>query len=483
MRGLAFALVVFATTAAAQTPPAMAPAPAASAAQPASIPPAPVSADVQRILDRLREAGLHDDHAYEIVRDLVSQIGPRLAGSDQEARARDWAVAMLRADRFSNVRIETFPIPGWSWQRQEARIISPSQQHLVIAALGNSPSTPAGGLEAEIVRFPDLPSLQGAPDAAVRGRIVFIDEHMTRTQDASGYGAAVVKRGGCPRLAAPKGALACMIRSVGTDTHRFAHQGSAGRTVAIPTASMSPADANTLDALLERGAVRVHLELETTRNPNAQSGNVIADIRGRERPEEIVLLAAHMDSWDLGQGAIDDGSGVAIITAAARLINALPRHPRRTIRLLLAGTEEPGGYGGDAYGRTHASEHHVIAAESDLGADRVYRFNSHFPDSALPYARAFERALAPLGVVPGDNNADGGTDIGGVKTNGTPVVDLQQDASRYFDYHHTANDTMAAIDPEQLRQNVAAYAVFAYLAAESDWDFGATRSAAPATSH
>lgn len=472
MRGLALALAAFATTAAAQTPP---PAPAAAAPEVA-----PISAEVQRNVDRLREAALRDDAGYAIVRDLVTQIGPRIAGSDQEARARDWAAAMLRANRFSNVHIETFPIPGWSWQRQEARIVSPSQQRLVIAALGNSPSTPAGGVEAEIVRFPDLPSLQAAPAAAVRGRIVFVDERMTRTQDASGYGAAVAKRGGCPRLAAPKGALACMIRSVGTDTNRFAHQGSAGRNVAIPTASMSPADANTLATLLERGPVRVHLELETTSNPNAQSGNVIADIRGRERPDEIVVLAAHLDSWDLGQGAIDDGSGVAIVTAAARLINALPRHPRRTIRLLIAGTEETGGYGGDAYGRAHANEHHVIAAESDLGADRVYRFSTRFPDAAMPYARAFQRALAPLGIVPGDNEADGGTDIGGVKNNGTPVVDLQQDASRYFDYHHTANDTLAAIDPEQLRQNIAAYAVFAYLAAEQDWDFGAARPAAPA---
>lgn len=457
---------------------------ASASAQTAPPPPvAAVPADVQRTVDRLRETALNDDHGYEIVRDLVSEIGPRLSGSEQEARARDWAVAMLRANRFSNVHIETFPVPGWSWQRQEARIVSPSQQRLVVAALGNSPATPAGGVEAEIARFPDLASLQAAPEAAVRGRIVFIDEHMTRTQDASGYGTAVAKRGGCSRLAAPKGALACMIRSVGTDTHRFAHQGSAGRDVALPTASMSPADANTLTTLLEHGPVRVHLEIEAGFRAGAQSGNVIADIRGRERPDEIVLLAAHLDSWDLGQGAIDNGAGVAIVTGAARLINALPRHPRRTIRLLIAGSEEIGGFGGDAYARAHANERHVIAAESDLGADRIYAFNTRFADSALPYARAFERALAPLGVVPGNNEADGGTDVGGVRGNGTPVVDLQQDALRYFDYHHTADDTLAAIDPEQLRQNIAAYAVFAYLAAESDWDFGATHPAAPAASH
>jgi hypothetical protein len=437
---------------------------------------------MQRAIDQLRDAGLHDDHGYEIVQDLVTQVGPRISGSDQEARARDWAVTMLRANGFTNVHIETFPVPGWYWRRQEASIVSPSQQRLVIAALGGSPSTPNGGLDAEIVRFPDLASLQAAPDAAVRGRIVFIDEHMTRTQDASGYGAAVVKRGGCPRLAAPKGAVACMIRSVGTDTHRFAHQGSAGRTVAIPTASMSPADANTLTTLLAHAPVRVHLEIEAGFRDGAQSGNVIAEVRGRERPDEIVVLAAHLDSWDLGQGAIDDGSGVAIVTAAARLINALPRHPRRTIRLLIAGSEEPGGYGGDAYAKAHASEHHVLAAESDLGADRVYRFNSGFSDAAQPYARAFQRALAPLGVVPGETSADGGTDIGGLKTSGVPVVDLQQDASRYFDFHHTANDTLAAIDPDQLRQNIAAYAVFAYMAADADWVF-APGASTPAAHH
>lgn len=475
---IGLAALALASSASAQQQPVV----PAAATLPAQPPVAPISPQVQRTVDQLRDAGLRDDHGYEIVRDLVAQVGPRISGSEQEARARDWAVAMLRADGFTNVHIETFPVPGWHWDRQEASIVSPSHQPLVVAALGGSPSTPSGGLDAEIVRFPDLVSLQAAPESALRGKIAFVDEHMSVTQDASGYGAAVVKRGGCPRLAAPKGAVACMIRSVGTDTNRFAHQGSAGRNVAIPTASMSPADADTLDALLEHGPVRVHLDIQAGNRENGQSGNVIADIRGREKPDEIVVLAAHLDSWDLGQGAIDDGAGVAIVTAAARLINALPRHPRRTIRLLIAGSEEPGGLGGDAYARAHASEHHIIAAESDLGADRVYRFNSGFSQEALPYARAFQRALAPLGVVPGETTADGGTDIGGIKANGTPVVDLQQDASRYFNYHHTANDTMAAIDPEQLRQNIAAYAVFAYMAAESDWVFG-SGAPAPAAMH
>jgi len=474
MRSLVFAAlgVVLAASASAQT-----------------APPPPVAAapgDVLRNVERLREAALNDDHGYDIVQDLVTQIGPRIAGSEAEARARDWAVAMLRANRFSNVRVEPFTIQSWAWTRQEARIVSPSQQRLVIAALGGSPSTPPGGVEAEIVRFPDLDSLRAAPDAAVRGRIVFIDEHMTRTQDGSGYGSAVVKRSRCAPTAQAKGAVACLIRSVGTDTHRFAHQGSGPRQpdgASLPTASLSPADANTLTTLLQRGPVRVHMELETVMRENAPSGNVIAEVRGRERPDEVVLLAAHLDSWDLGQGAIDNGAGVAIITGAARLINAMPRHPRRTIRLLLAGSEEIGGKGGDAYGAAHRAEHHVVAAESDFGADRIYAFRTRFAPEALPYARAIQRSLAPLGINLGNNEADGGTDIGAVKTNGVPIVDLEQDGTRYFDYHHTADDTLAAIDPEQLRQNIAAYAVFAYLVADSDWDFAPRTAAAPATVH
>jgi hypothetical protein len=471
MRSLVFAAlgVVLAASASAQTAP----------------PPvvAPVSADVQRTVDRLREAALADDHGYDIVQDLVTQIGPRIAGSEAEAHARDWAVAMLRANRFSNVHVEPFAIQSWAWVRQEARIVSPSQQRLVIAALGGSPSTPLGGVEAEIVRFADIPSLQAAAESAVRGKIVFVDERMTRTQDGSGYGTAVFKRSHCAHEAQVRGAVACLIRSVGTDTHRFAHQGSGPRQpdgASLPTASMSPADANTLDALLQRGPVRVHLELETVMRESAPSGNVIADVRGRERPDEIVLLAAHLDSWDLGQGAIDNGAGVAIITGAARLINALPRHPRRTIRLLIAGSEEIGGKGGDAYGAAHRAEHHVVAAESDFGADNIYGFHTRFAPEALPYARAIQRSLAPLGINLGNNEADGGTDIGALKTNGVPIVDLEQDGTRYFDYHHTADDTMAAIDPEQLRQNIAAYAVFAYLVADSDWNFSPQQTAAPA---
>ncbi|MGE3928999.1 MAG: M28 family peptidase [Hyphomonadaceae bacterium] len=435
----------------------------------------PISAEQQRVVERLRTAALADDNAWAITEGLVTEIGPRLAGSDAEARARDWAVAMLREHGFSNVRIEPFAIPFWDATVERAQVIAPATYDLHIAALGGSPSTPPGGLEAEIVRFADMAALEAASEAQVSGRIVFIDEHMQRTQDGSGYGAAVVKRGQCAPVAQARGAAACLIRAVGTDSHRFPHQGGASRQpqgASLPAAALSAPDADQLARLLQRGPVRVRLEIESEMRDNVQSGNVIAEIRGRESPDEIVLLAAHLDSWDAGQGAIDDASGVGIITAAARLIRDLPRRPRRTIRLLLAGAEENGVHGGAAYAAAHADETHVVAAESDFGAGRVWRFNTRFADAALPHGRAIQRQLAPLGVIAGTNQAFGGADIGALRQNaGVPVVDLAQDGSDYFDYHHTADDTLDKIDPEALRQNVAAYAVFAYLTAENEWTF------------
>lgn len=431
----------------------------------------------QRTVNRLQTAALESDHAYEIVESLVTEVGPRLAASEAEARAREWAVVMLRANGFTNVRIEPFTIPYWDATREEAHIVStPGAQPMVAAALGGSPSTPPAGLEGEIVRFADIAALEAAPNSTVAGRIVFIDERMTRTQDGSGYGVAVRKRGRCAPVAQSKGAVGCLIRSVGTDPHRFAHQGGNSRQpegASLPAMAISPADADILARLVSRGSTRVRMIIEADIRENAPSGNVIAEIPGRERSGEIVLLAAHLDSWDSGQGAVDDGAGVAIITAAARLIRDLPQRPRRTIRILLAGSEENGVHGGAAYASAHASENHVVALESDFGAGRVWRFDTRFAENAMPHARAFQRALAPLGVGPGDNEAGGGADIGALRQAGVPVVDLAQDGSDYFDLHHTPNDTLNMIDPAALRQNVAAWATFVYLAADHDWTFRA----------
>jgi carboxypeptidase Q len=474
MRNFALALAVFAlaSSANAQTQPA--PNPILAPAAPPPV--AQITSEQQRNVEHLQAAALESDLAWDIVEDLVTEVGPRLAGSENEARARDWAVRTLRENRFTNIRIEPFTLPYWDATREQAQITAPSQHDLVTAALGGSPSTPQGGLEAEVVRFANLEALQAAPNASVAGRIVFIDERMNRLQDGSGYGVAVRKRSGCAPLAQSKGAAACVIRAVGTDTHRFAHQGGSSRQTngaSLPAAAISPPDADLLARLLAQGPVRLRLTIEADIRENAPSGNVIAEIRGRERPNEIVLLAAHLDSWDMGHGAIDDGSGVAIITAAARLIRDLPRRPRRTIRILLAGAEENGVHGGTAYGAAHAAEPHIIAAESDFGAGRIYGFSiSAVTQPAAQNGRAIMRALAPLGIVPNAQAATGGADTAAIRVSaGAPVADLFQDGTDYFDYHHTPDDTLDKIDPAALRQNVAAWATFAYLAADTDWTF------------
>ncbi|CAN5252035.1 M28 family metallopeptidase [soil metagenome] len=449
----------------------------AQAQRPPRTDPAPLTVEQQRNVERLRAAALASDHGYDIVEDLVTRIGPRRAGSPQEAQARDWAVAMLRADGFADVHVEDFTVPTWEATRQEAAVVTPvGPRPLVIAALGGSASTPTGGLEADVVRFANLTALQAADDKIVLGRIVYIDEPMARTQDGSGYGVAVAKRGGCAAPAQAKGAVACLIRSVGTNQDRYAHQGGSPRQAAgvrLPVAALSPADSTVLTGLMARGPVRVRLDIDARTTDDAPSGNVIADVRGRERPAEIVLAAAHLDSWNLGHGAIDDGAGVAIVTAAARLVAQLPQRPRRTIRVFLAGSEEIGGNGGVAYGRAHANDQHVLAAESDFGADSVWRVRTRFGAGRESYAAALQAALAPLSIVPGIERAGGGTDIHPLQQAGVPIVDLDQDGTRYFDVHHTADDTLHMIDRAQLRQNIAAWAVMLYLAADTDWDFRA----------
>ncbi|NWG54182.1 MAG: M28 family peptidase [Hydrogenophilaceae bacterium] len=441
--------------------------------------PSPIPAEVQRTLETLRARAMASDDAYALTESLTTEVGPRLAGSAAEARARDWAVAQLRARRFENIRIEPFAIPYWRATRQEAAVVAPSQQPLRIVALGGSAATPEGGLEAEVARFASLAALRDAAPSSVAGRIVFVDEGMTATMDGSGYGAAVPRRSACPRLAREKGAAACVIRSVGTDGHRFPHQGTTADFAAgtrVPAAALSNPDADQLARLIARGPVRMRLDIAIEREAAAQSGNVIAEIRGRSAPEEIVLLAAHLDSWEEGTGAIDDAAGVGVIIATADLIRQLPRRPRRTIRLLIAGAEETGVFGGAEYARAHAEElpWHVLALESDFGAGRIWRFRSRFGAGAGGHHAAMAQALNAAEVMVSDTQpAFGGADIAAARAAGVPVIDLGQDGLDYFDYHHTADDTLDKVDPANLRQNVAAWAIAVYLAAEMDWDFRA----------
>ncbi len=439
--------------------------------------PAPLERDVAKGVTKLMAAGLQDNIGLQFVEDLTTEIGPRLAGSDAEARARDWAVAELRGLGFSNVAIEAFDIPFWSRGVERAEILSAGGQQMTITALGGSQPTPEGGVTGELVRYASMAELRAADASDIEGKIVFLDESMTRTQDGSGYGVAVRKRRNCAPVAAEKGALACMIRSVGTDHHRFAHTGMMSRDGAVGTGTgvaISPPDADQLTRLIERGAVTVKLEVGIETRPAAPSGNVIAEVPGRGAlADEIILLGCHLDSWDLGTGAIDDGAGCGIVVGAAKLIANMPGRTKRTIRVVLYGSEEVGLLGGAAYAEQHADElaKHVFASESDFGAGKIWRFQTGFGDGALSYAAAMHRALAPLGIGPYNNSARGGPDIGVLSATGVPVVSPGQDGTDYFDLHHTPDDTFDKIEPDAFRQNVAAYAVFAWIASETGWDF------------
>ena len=417
--------------------------------------------------------------AYDIVESLTTEVGPRLAGSEAEARARRWGVDKLQKMGFANVRVETFEVPYWVRGIERAEILSPFPQPLAVTALGGSLSTGAEGVTGSVAAFESLAALKAAPDGSEAGRILFVDETMTRTQDGSGYAVAVAKRRDAAYEAHRLGARAVLIRSVGTSSHRFPHTGqmrdaAAAASPAVPAAALSAPDADQLQRALSRGLpVEVRLVLTPESRPPAESGNVIAEVPGSRRPEEIVLVGAHLDSWDLGTGAVDDGAGVGIIIAAAKLLmDSLPRPPERTVRLVLFGAEEVGLVGAEFYAEEHAGElaRHVVGLESDFGGGRIWRFDTNVGEAARPLMAEIAALLQPLGIGPGPNDAGGGPDMTYVREAGVPVVDLVQNGWDYFDLHHTPNDTLDKIDPAALAQNVAAYAAFIYLMADSEAD-------------
>ncbi len=444
IRTLALLLAVTAFPALAQIPPA---------------PPPPIL--VAPWIAALRDDALdHDQYAWDITEGLTTEVGQRLAGTEAEARARAWGVARLKALGFTNVRVENYTMPVWERGAESAEILSPFPQRLVVAALGNSASTGPAGVTGQVVAFDSVDALRAAPDAAVRGKIVFVDHRMMANQDGSGYGQFGAPRRQGPTIASLKGAIAIVVRSIGTDHHRNPHTGFmafANGATPIPAGALTVPDAEQLMRILKRGKpVTMRLRLESSRVASAESGNVIAELVGRDPSLAPVLVGGHLDSWDQGTGAIDDASGVAIATAAAKRIMEAGR-PLRTIRIVWFGAEEVGGYGARDYFARHGKEAHHAVAESDFGADRIWKVNSKLGDARKDEALLLAAALAPLGIVRGALDDAEGSDLGELIEAGAPAVALAQDGTRYFDYHHTPDDTLDKIDPAQLRQNVAAW--------------------------
>ncbi len=420
-----------------------------------------------------------NDVAWNLVEGLTTEIGARPAGTASEAKARDWAVAHLSAMGFANVHVENYQMQTWVRGVETAETVSPFPQKMAVTALGNSGSTGDAGITAEIVYFPTLDALKAVPDGSLKGKIAFVSHAMHATQDGSSYGAYGPARFGGPNIAAKKGAAAIVIRSMGTDHHRNPHAGNTNfdkDVTPIPAGALSVPDAENLERMLSRGKpVSLHLTL-TPRNLGLQtSGNVIAEVPGSNPKLAPIIIACHLDSWDLATGAIDNGAGCAIITAAAAAkavaLGTSASVNKRTIRVLWAGAEEVGGFGGKAYAEAHKGEPHGLAMESDFGADRVWRVDLSLPASAKPLADKISAALAPLGISTGKEAAHGGTDVEPIiAAQNLAVIDLQQDGTRYFDIHHTPDDTLDKIDKAQLRQNVAAWTAVLMILANDESD-------------
>jgi carboxypeptidase Q len=449
---------------------ALASAPAASAAPAATV--APIPDDIVA----LQKIAAASSHAYEIVRSLTDEVGPRLAGSSGDKRAVAWALRTLSANGFANVHTEKVMVRHWKRGAETAELVSPVNQALHVTALGSSDATPAAGIDAEVLEVTSMETLTALDRKAAAGKIVFIDVPTRRTRDGSGYGEAATFRFVGARIAQKVGAVAILVRSIGTDDNRLPHTGAKSRDdKGIPAAALSAPDAELLHRALAQGKpVRVHLTLTPKMLPDAESANVVGEIVGREKPDEVLLLGAHLDSWDLGTGAIDDGAGCAIVIDAARIVALSGKRPRRTLRVVLFANEENGREGGDDYAKAHASEVPKIvgALEADLGAGRAYETSFLGAPNQRARFAAIASFVLPLGVTLSEQTAHGGTDIAPLRALGVPMLDVAQDASRYFDWHHSANDTFDKIDKAEITQATAAVATIAFAVADMDGDLG-----------
>lgn len=433
----------------------------------------------------LIEKALKSDLAYQIVESLTTQVGPRLGGSEAEARARKWGAKLGKRLGFDRVSVEEFTMPYWTRGEMKISLTSPYTQELYGTALGGSAQSDET-LNAPLVYFRTVDQITNLKAGELAGKIAFIDgEIMVKSQTGGGYGAANQRRRIGWQHAQRAGAKALVVRSVGSDSHRFPHTGmmsnNDGKWAEIPVIAISNPDADQLRRLHRLGE-KLALSVHSTASwqGDVTSGNVILDLVGRERPEEIVLIGGHLDSWDLGTGAVDDGAGVAITTAAAELIAGLPERPRRTIRVVMFGAEEVGLLGARAYAKAHANEidNHVLATESDFGAGTIWRLESNVNTQANPAIDAIGKVISQLGIVRGGSDVQGGgPDIIPLARSGVPTVRLNQNGMDYFDLHHTPDDTLDKIVPEELAQNVAAYAALVYLAAELDVEFRSKKEA------
>ncbi|GAB5381601.1 MAG: M28 family metallopeptidase [Aliiglaciecola sp.] len=435
-----------------------------------------ISSEQKQTATRLMQTALESDLGFNIVESLTTEIGPRLGGSEAEERARVWGKELGESLGFDKVTIEEFTMPFWDRGHLHISLTSPYQQELYGTALGGAAPSKES-INADVVYFRDIHALTDVKDGALQGKIAFVDgDLMVKSQTGAGYGHANQRRRIGWQHAQRGGASALVVRSVGSDSHRFPHTGMMSKDgdkwATIPVIAISNPDADHLRRLHSLSKpIEISLHSESKWKGEVSSGNVILDLIGSEKPEEIVLIGGHLDSWDLGTGAVDDGAGIAITTAAAALIAKLPKRPKRTIRVVMFGAEEVGLLGAFAYAKQHEAnlKNHVLATESDFGAQTIWQLVSNVNPQATILIDEIGKILSPLGIVRGGADVPGGgPDIIPLAAKGVPTIRLNQNGRDYFDLHHTPDDTLDKIDPDELAQNVAAYATTIYLIADSD---------------
>jgi carboxypeptidase Q len=434
-------------------------------------------------LKRLQQAAFNSDYAYRQVAHLANNIGPRLSGSAQAAKAVEYVANELKAVG-CEVQLERAMVPHWVRGEETAALIQfPGQaqnttQKIVLCALGPSVATPKDGIEAEVIAVRNFDELKSIPRDKVAGKIVLFNYPFDKQMAAEGrggdaYGEAVVYRSDGPSAAARQGAVACLIRSVGGADYRLPHAGYtdyANDAPKIPAAAVTMEDAELIADLVRQGPVKMKLVLMPQTLPDAESANVIADIKGSGHPEQVVIVSGHLDSWDLGTGAIDDGAGVAVSMEAANLIQKLHLKPKRTIRVIAWMNEENGSAGSKQYAKDHEKNwaDHFAAIETDGGAGHPLGINI----KAKPEVKEM---FAPVAAVLQESGAGMlnlvehcGADIKPLEEAGVPAFSPIQDSRFYFNYHHTAADTVDKIVPKELAENSAVVAVVAYALANME---------------
>jgi len=438
---------------------------AATAARAQEPPAEDLTGHYREAADKLIDAALADTEGYDRLAYLCYRIGNRLSGSPALERAIAWSAEQMKAAGLSNVRIIPAKVPHWVRGEESARLVAPLEKPLHMLGLGMSVGTAPEGITAEVVAVSDFTELDRLGADRVRGKIVLYNETY------HGYGPTVMYRRNGASRAAALGAVAALVRSVTPLAMQIPHTGEMRYDDAqprIPAAAVSPEDAMMMARLCADGVtVKVHLQMSAHMEPDADSGDVVGEIPGKEHPEEVVVIGGHIDSWDVGQGAQDDGASIIACLQAVALMKKLGLEPRRTIRVAFWVNEENGGRGGEAYRAWIGDQikNQVAAIEMDGGAESPVGFGAAVDKASIDMLRQVGRLMERVGA--GEiGGGGGGADIEPLMRDGVPGMAERTVGTHYFDWHHTETDTLDKVNPDDFRKNLAAMAVMGYVLAD-----------------